>query len=61
MEWDDLVDTTLEEKQKVHAALEIGSEDYYALYNTITPQPVIELIDDVTDFVGIPRLEHVGW
>ena len=61
VEWDDLVDTTLEEKQKVHAALEIGSEDYYALYNTITPQPVIELIDDVTDFVGIPRLEHVGW
>lgn len=56
VEWDDLVDKTKEEKASIHAGLEIGSEQYLELYNMITAQPVIELVDDVADFVGITRV-----
>lgn len=57
MEWDDLVDTSSEEKARIHQSLKIGSDDYRELYNKITPQPVIDVIDDVTEFVGIRRLD----
>jgi heptosyltransferase-2 len=56
VEWDDLVDKTKEEKTSIHAGLEIGREQYLELYNMITAQPVIELVDDVADFVGITRV-----
>jgi len=57
VEWDDLVETSSEEKALIHQNLEVGGKHYRELYNKITPQPVIELIDDVTEFVGIPRLD----
>lgn len=56
VEWDDLIDKSKEEKAAIHAGLEIGSDKYLELYNMITAQPVIELVDDVTEFVGIPRV-----
>ncbi|RBP53652.1 glycosyltransferase family 9 protein [Arenicella xantha] len=59
VEWDDLVDTSLEEKARVHRQLEVGSAEYFELYYSITPQPVIELIDDVACFAGIQRLDKV--
>jgi len=55
VEWDDLVDSPAEEKFLTHKALEVGSKKYAELYSKITPQPVIERIDDVTHFVGIQR------
>ena len=55
VEWDDLVDSPAEEKFLTHKALEVGSKQYAELYSKITPQPVIERIDDVTHFVGIQR------
>lgn len=56
VEWDDLVDKTKQEKAEIHAGLEIGSHQYIELYNMITAQSVIELVDDVTEFVGISRV-----
>lgn len=56
VEWDDLLDKTKQEKAAIHAELTIGSEQYLDLYNMITAQPVIELVDDVADFVGIARV-----
>ncbi len=53
VEWDDLVDKPLEQKKQIHQTLEIGSKQYRQLYRMITAQPVIELVDDVADFVGI--------
>ena len=56
VEWDDLVDKSKEEKADIHKNLEIDSELYLELYKMITAQPVIELVDDVADFVGISRV-----
>lgn len=57
VEWDDLVDKSMEEKARIHAELEVGSEEYFELYHSITPQPVIELIDDIASFVGFHRAD----
>jgi heptosyltransferase-2 len=56
VEWDDLLDKSKEEKADIDKNLEIDSEQYLELYNMITAQPVIELVDDVADFVGISRV-----
>lgn len=56
VEWDDLLDKSKEEKIEINQNLEIGSQEYMDLYNMITAQAVIELVDDVADFVGIPRV-----
>jgi heptosyltransferase-2 len=56
VEWDDLVDKSKEEQADIHKNLEIDSEQYLELYNMITAQPVVELVDDVADFVGILRV-----
>lgn len=56
VEWDDLVDKSKEEKADINENLDIGSEQYMELYNMITAQPVIELVDDVANFVGISRV-----
>jgi len=57
VEWQDLDDSPAEEQWRINNALQAGSEQYRNLYSKITPRPVIERIDDVTDFVGIQRVD----
>lgn len=55
LEWDDMTTMTDQEKGALERDMQTGDKRYWELYNSITPQAMISLLNDVAAFAGITK------
>lgn len=54
LEWKDVCELTSSEQANIHQSLEVGSQQYWDLYQSIKPEHAIEVLDSVAKSAGIP-------